>query len=217
MRYCILFLILLFTACDTRVTPPKTKVPIVEGKVPLQTVKEMPQADTLKPKAKSRTNHSVSQSRMPSEINSVYPFDIDMKMADGKIVNSADVFKNDDKPTVLLFWLTTCYPCGMELKAINVLFESWAEETDFNFYAISTDFEKYFPAFTKRVEESNWPFEAFNDYKREFRNIMPGKLNGLPQVFLLDKKGEIVYHSRKYFSGDERKLYENIKAAANKN
>ena len=42
---------------------------------------------------------------------------------------------------------------------------------------------------------------------------MPGRLNGLPQVFLLDKNGEIVYHKRKYLPGDEDKLFEAIKEA----
>ena len=41
---------------------------------------------------------------------------------------------------------------------------------------------------------------------------MPGNINGLPQVFLYDAEGNIVYHKRKYRSGDEDMLFEKIKA-----
>ena len=37
---------------------------------------------------------------------------------------------------------------------------------------------------------------------------MPGELNGLPQLFVLNKKGEVIYHTRRYMPGDEDKLFE---------
>ena len=50
-----------------------------------------------------------------------------------------------------------------------------------------------------------------NDMNREFRRIMPGELNGLPQTFIIDKNGEIAYHKRKYRAGDEDALFAKIK------
>jgi len=129
-------------------------------------------------------------------------------------LNTEDVLKKNGKPTVLLFWLTTCAPCAMEMKAINEKYEDWKKETDFNLVAISTDFSKNYPNFVKRVNTKKWPWETYNDVHREFRKVMPGGLNGLPQTFLLDKEGNIVFHKRKYRSGDEDKLYEQVKAIA---
>ncbi len=156
----------------------------------------------------------VSTARPESQIVKQFPFNIDLKEANGQIINSASLFKDNNKPVVLMFWLTTCYPCLMELQAIASKYESWQRDTDFRMVAISTDFPHNFGQFVKRVEESQWPFEAYNDLNREFGMAMPGGLNGLPQLFLLTPDGEIVYHTRKYTTGDEDLLFEKIKTLA---
>jgi peroxiredoxin len=129
-------------------------------------------------------------------------------------LNSANVFAQNGKPTVLMFWLTTCVPCRHELTAISGKYESWQAETGFNLYAISIDFPKNYGNFVKRVEDSRWPFPAYHDLNREFSVILPGQLNGLPQTFILDKTGRIVHHKRKFSPGDEDVLYDLIKEVA---
>jgi len=151
-------------------------------------------------------------SRRSEEISKVFPFDIQLKDANGQVFNSATVFSKHKKATVLLFWMTTCGPCRMELNAISSKFGQWKKKVDFDFYAISTDFPDRIEQFNTRVKESNWPFPAYFDFNREFRYVMPGELNGLPQLFLLDKKGKIVYHTRRYLFGDEDKLFDALKA-----
>jgi len=155
-----------------------------------------------------------STSRSATEIEQNFPFDIELKKADGTVVNSAETLTKSDKPTVLLFWLTTCKPCFMEMAAIQEKYDAWQAETPFNLYAISTDFSRNFEAFAKRVKDSNWPFEAYNDVNREFKEVMPDGLNGLPQVFVLNAAGEIVYHKRRYRPGDEDTLFAEIQRIA---
>jgi thiol-disulfide isomerase/thioredoxin len=140
-----------------------------------------------------------------------FPFDIDLKDGNGQTVNSSKLLQKNSKPTVLMFWLTTCGPCKMELTAIAQKFNDWKKETDFDFYAISTDFPARTEQFYTRVKESKWPFPAYHDFNREFRFVMPGELNGLPQLFVFDKTGKIMYHTRKYTTGDEDKLFEVLK------
>ena len=155
--------------------------------------------------------------RPVGEIKQQFPFDIPMTMANGTKTRSDKVFQSKGKPTVLLFWLTTCYPCKMELRDIQKNYAAWQEEVDFDFYAISTDFQTRYSQFVKLVKESKWSFPAYHDTNHEFRKVMPGGLNGLPQVFILDSKGEVAYHKRKYLSGDDHRLFEKLKemAAAN--
>lgn len=173
--------------------------------------------DTLKPPpVKNNPFMMTDPSRPIEEINTVFPYDIPLKGADGEIYNSSSLLKSDGKPTVVLFWLTTCYPCRIEMAAIQKEMASWKAETDFNIIAISTDFEKNYPNFVKMVKENKWSFEAYVDVNREFQKVMPGGLNGLPQSFIFDKNGEIAYHSRKYTSGDEHKLYAKVKELAAK-
>lgn len=153
----------------------------------------------------------MSTARQAKDIEANYPYDIDFKTADGKIVKSSEVLAKNDKPTVLLFWLTTCVPCRYEMKAIQDKYAAWEKEADFNLYAISTDFEKNYPSFVSTVQKQQWPWEAYNDMNREFRNIMPGQLNGLPQTFVIGTDGKIVYHKRKWKPGDEDKMFEVVK------
>ncbi len=159
----------------------------------------------------SNIRYYTESSRPSNKINHEYPFDIDLKRADSSVINSSKLFKKNNKPTVLLFWLTTCGPCRMELSAISGKYSQWQKEAKFNFFAISTDWQENSGQFVKRVQESKWQFEALHDFNREFRMVMPGELNGLPQVFVLDKDGKIVYHKRKYIPGDEDQLFAEIK------
>ena len=162
-------------------------------------------------------NYVVEDSRQAKDIDATYPYDIDFKLADGKVVKSSEILKKNGKPTVLMFWLTTCVPCRYEMKAVQGKYEGWKAEEDFNLYAISTDFEKNYESFIRLVNENNWPWQSVNDVNREFRRIMPGELNGLPQTFIIDKNGEIAYHKRKYQSGDEDTLFAKIKELNGKN
>jgi cytochrome c biogenesis protein CcmG, thiol:disulfide interchange protein DsbE len=152
--------------------------------------------------------------RQATQINKTFPFDIALKDTMGRILNSNEVLKTEGKPLVLMFWLTTCGPCRMELDAYKANYEAWQKETDFRIVAISTDFPQNAENFVKRAKTGGWQFEAYHDYNREFGMVMEGELNGLPQVFVYDKKGNIVYHHRRFAPGDEVELYAKIKEAS---
>ena len=166
------------------------------------------QTDTQNPQP--RVHRYMDTSRPASEIKSTFPYDIQLRDAENDTLLSHDIFEKNGKPTVLLFWLTTCSPCRAELKAISKKFAEWQKEKEFNLYAVSIDFPRNFERFQQRVKESQWPFPAYHDVNREFRKVMPGELNGLPQVFLLDTEGKIVCHKRKYTPGDEDYLFAEI-------
>jgi len=176
----------------------------------------LPSSKKSKVDYKPRTNkpgYIVSTSRQRAEIKQDFPYDIDLRKADGKVKGSDEVF-DPGKPTVLLFWLTTCYPCKIEMKAIQQKYAQWKSETDFNLVAISTDFEKNYGKFQEMATTQGWEWDTYHDFNREFRYVMPGELNGLPQTFVIDKNGEIAYHKRKYRTGDEDKLYAKVKELA---
>lgn len=186
-----------------------------EQPVVAPTTTKAPQ-QTVTPATKSSNNRVSyrSRARPQEQIEQNFPYDISLKTAEGKEIPSNEVMAKNGKPTVLLFWLTTCTPCRFEMEAIKGKFPRWKEEADFNFYAISTDFERNYEAFVKMVNEKGWEWETYNDVNREFRSVMPGELNGLPQTFLLDKDGKIVYHKRKWRPGDEDVLFDKVKDLA---
>jgi cytochrome c biogenesis protein CcmG, thiol:disulfide interchange protein DsbE len=143
--------------------------------------------------------------------DTIYPYSMQLFTPDSVGAKASEVMPKSGRPIVLSFWLTTCYPCRVEMDAYTKNYAQWKKEADFEIVAISIDFPQRFGQIAKIVEESGYPFPVFWDLNREFLNIMPGGLNGLPQVFILDKNGKIAYHKKRYVSGDEVALFEKIK------
>jgi thiol-disulfide isomerase/thioredoxin len=139
-----------------------------------------------------------------------FPFGINLLTPDSAIVNT-DKLLQTGKPTVLAFWLTTCMPCQAELGAYARNFSEWEQQAGFRLLAVSIDFEERFVQVKKMAKEKNWPFPVYWDRDRVFKTILPGGLNGLPQVFLFDKNGALVWQHKKYAPGDETMLFEKIK------
>jgi cytochrome c biogenesis protein CcmG, thiol:disulfide interchange protein DsbE len=155
-----------------------------------------------------------STARQKSAIDTIYPFDIAMRTIQGDTLISNKALPSNSKPTVLFFWMTTCYPCRMELTSMRSLYDSLQAITPFNMVAISTDFPDRYPTVVERATAETWPWKTYYDLNREFMQVMPGGLNGLPQVFVLDTQGKIVYHKRKYNTGDEQLIFEAIQKVA---
>ena len=147
-----------------------------------------------------------SLARPRSEIAADYPYDIRLTAsrgaADTSAATSAEVLAPHlgKRPVVLLFWMTTCGPCRRELADIEARHEAWRAEVDFAFLPISLDFPMRRDDFHARAEA--YPWTSYLDERREFPRVMPGGLNGVPQVFVIDAGGEQVFYRRKYRPGD---------------
>jgi cytochrome c biogenesis protein CcmG, thiol:disulfide interchange protein DsbE len=132
---------------------------------------------------KSSATYMQMNTRPKWQLDTVYPFQLALFGIDSSEYQSSKVLPKLDKPIILSFWMTTCYPCRVELDAYT----------------------------RNYARNAGYPFPVYWDMNREFTQIMPGGLNGLPQVFVLDKNGKIVYHKRKYSTGDELALFEIVK------
>ena len=152
-----------------------------------------------------------STQRPTDKVKKEFPYDITMADTSGKQISSSKILKTKKKLTVLTFWATTCGPCRMELKAYNAKWETWQKQfSDFNLVAVSIDFNDRHAAAMEVPKKENWQFASYVDVRREFPLVMPGELNGLPQLFILDKKGEILYTKKRYLLGDEDELFKKI-------
>ncbi len=201
MRYFLLLLPLLLLAACKQPTP-STSDQVVTATVPTA-------APVI---TKQHTN--TAQARVVENTPSAeFPFNVTLKDTKAQLNNSNEVFKKNGKPTVLLFWLTTCAPCKRKMSAIKPLYTQWTEEADFNLYAISGDWSKNFDKFVSYTEQQDWPWPTYNDVNRGFREILPGELNGYPQSFIFDKDGKLVYQDKRYRLGDEKRLFSQIKKA----
>jgi cytochrome c biogenesis protein CcmG, thiol:disulfide interchange protein DsbE len=156
----------------------------------------------------SQSNYQVSTARQKTQIDTLFPFDLTLRRPDSSVILSSEILKKG-KPTVLAFWLTTCYPCRIEFGEYQKNWENWNKEIDFNFVAVSTDFSKNFKQIG--VMAATFPWPTVWDFNREFCKFLPGGLNGLPQVFLFDADGKLVYQHRKFVPGDEFLLFAELK------
>ena len=133
---------------------------------------------------------------------------VDVKTLDGKTVNIKD-FISKDKITVINFWATWCSPCKRELDAIMEIYPDWQEEYDVELLAITIDDARSLAKVPAMIETKGWEFTVLADVKRELQKSL--NFQTVPQTFLIDKNGEIVYTHSGYNPGDEFELEDEIK------
>ncbi|MGA0258372.1 MAG: TlpA family protein disulfide reductase [Saprospiraceae bacterium] len=133
---------------------------------------------------------------------------VDLKTLDGKTVNIKD-YIGKDKITIVSFWATWCSPCKRELDAVSDFYEEWQDEYDVELLAITIDDARSLAKVPALVETKGWEYTILADVKRELQKAL--NFQTIPQTFLLDGKGEIVYTHSGYSPGDEYELEEEIK------
>lgn len=120
----------------------------------------------------------------------------------------------DSVPVVLAFWSTTCKPCILELDALNEQYEAWQKEFKFKVVAVSTDDSRAASKVRALVGGRGWVFSVFLDKNQDLKRAL--NVNTIPQLFILDKKGNIVYTHSGYTPGSEQEVYEVLKKMKDK-
>ena len=134
---------------------------------------------------------------------------INIKTIDGKSINTSE-FTSKGKITVVSFWATWCTPCKRELDAINELYDDWVEKYDIQLVAITIDDVRGLSKVPATIKSKGWEFTVLADTKQELQQAL--NFQTIPQTFLLNKAGEIMYSHNGYSPGDEIKLEEKIAA-----
>jgi thiol-disulfide isomerase/thioredoxin len=153
-----------------------------------------------------------AQSSVENSTLNLYDLDITFfRPADSSQISSKSVIKRGKEPVVLVFWLTTCQPCLREMDTYGKAFASWKKEAKFNMLAVSIDYPNRFKRINAILKEKSLPFDAYWDAHRGFKEVLPGGLNGLPQVFLFNPGGQLVWQHKGFMPGDEQELFRQIK------
>ena len=132
---------------------------------------------------------------------------VKLKDIDGNSVNTAEL-SNDGKPMVISFWATWCAPCKKELNAIHEVYEDWQDETGVKVIAVSIDDARSATRVKPYVDAKGWEFEVLMDTNGDFKRSL--NVNNVPQTFLVDGNGDIVWTHSGYSPGDEYELLEEI-------
>lgn len=134
---------------------------------------------------------------------------VDVKYLDGKAVDIQDFAKNG-KITVVSFWATWCSPCKKELDAIADLYPEWQEDYDMELVAVTIDTQRALAKVPAMVESKGWEYTVLSDVNQELQKAL--NFQTVPQTFLIDQEGNIVYSHTGYVPGDEYELEDEIKA-----
>ena len=144
--------------------------------------------------------------------NNPFP-SINIKSLDGKAVNT-DTYTKNGKITVVSFWATWCTPCKRELDVINEVYADWEEKYGLQLLAITIDDVRGLTKVPAMVQSKGWEFTVLADSKQELQQAL--NFQTIPQTFLLNDKGEIVYAHNGYNPGDEIELEKKIAALLEK-
>ncbi len=131
----------------------------------------------------------------------------------GKPVNIQDHAKKS-KITVLSFWATWCAPCKRELDAIADLYPSWKKDYNAQLIAITIDNARALTQVKPLIAEKGWEYDILVDSKQELQQAL--NFQAIPQTFVIDEQGNIVYQHEGYTPGDEFELENVIKRLAGK-
>ncbi|MFN7119702.1 MAG: peroxiredoxin family protein [Saprospiraceae bacterium] len=138
---------------------------------------------------------------------------VEVKTLDGKTVNIQDITKNG-KIVVLSFWATWCKPCQLELDAMIDLYEDWKEQYNVEIVAVTIDTQRALPKVGPMVETKGWQYTILSDANQQLKNAL--NFQTIPQTFLLDANGNVVYEHSGYVPGDEYELEKKILEVAKK-
>ena len=127
-------------------------------------------------------------------IDKVFP-KVDIKDLKGNTVKT-EKFLDNKKVTVVSFFATWCKPCQLEMDNISKVYGDWEEKYGVEMVAISIDNSRSVSRLKTLVESKNWPYEILLDETRKIQSDLG--FQAIPQTFLIDKEGNIVYDPVSY-------------------
>jgi cytochrome c biogenesis protein CcmG/thiol:disulfide interchange protein DsbE len=114
----------------------------------------------------------------------------DFKLEDlsGKTV-SLSSYKG--KVVFLNLWATWCGPCREEMPSMETLYDDFKDNPDFVMLAVSQD-TKGKSAVLPYVQKNGYHFEVLLDPENKVGESY--NVSGVPETFIIDRKGRIVAH-----------------------
>jgi len=139
--------------------------------------------------------------------------DVTISDLQGKPVNIIEAV-GTGKVTILSFWATWCSPCKRELDAISEIYPDWQDKYNTQLIAVSIDNARMLSQVKPMVEEKGWEYRILMDSKQDLQHAL--EFQAVPQTFVIDQEGNIIFQHEGYTPGDEYELEKVIKEASAK-
>ena len=133
--------------------------------------------------------------------------DASLKTLEGKTVKITD-YLEPGKVTIINFWATWCAPCKKELDVLAPKFPEWEKKYDIKFLAVTVDDSRGLPKVRPMVIEKDWPYTVLSDVNSDMMRSL--NFFSIPQMYIVDGKGEIKHSITGYIPGSESDLEEKI-------
>jgi cytochrome c biogenesis protein CcmG, thiol:disulfide interchange protein DsbE len=132
---------------------------------------------------------------------------IRIKSLDGKVVDLQNSFSKN-KLTVISYWATWCGPCKKELDAIHDLYPTW-KKMGVELVAVTIDDAQQLNKVNGIVAQKGWNYSILSDINKE--SLQKLNFQNIPQTFVVDKSGNILYSHSGYTPGDEYELEKKLR------
>lgn len=140
-----------------------------------------------------------AQNRMPN---------VKIENEKGELIQTASLI-DGKTPMIISFWSTTCKPCIRELNAINDQLVDWLDQANFRVVAVSIDDSRSASKAKAMASGYGWSdFTVLYDKNQDFKRAL--NVNLVPQVFVVDANGNVVYSHTGYNPGGEAELFQQI-------
>jgi peroxiredoxin len=142
----------------------------------------------------------------------VFPQDHQKKILNVKVEdldgNKVQLKKYIGKAPILIsFWATWCKPCQEELDEYQKLYNEYKSK-GFQMLAISIDNKKTVSKVKPYIKSRNYNFTVLLDSNSEAASKF--NVQDVPNTFLVDTKGNIVFSRHGYKKGDELEFKKEI-------
>lgn len=127
----------------------------------------------------------------------------------GQTINAQSLL-SDGVPVVISFWSTICKPCIEELNAFRDQWTKWQKEVNFKIVAVSVDDARSVGRVRTFASSRKWPFTVLLDKNQDFKRAL--NVNTIPQLYIIEADGKIVYSHIGYTPGSETKVLEVLKS-----
>jgi peroxiredoxin len=131
-----------------------------------------------------------------------------LKTLDGRAYDMNKSFSKN-KLTVISFWATWCSPCKKELDSMKSLYQNW-KSSGIEVVAVTIDDIQQLNKVKPMVEQKKWDYTVLSDVNRE--SLKKLGFQSVPQTFVVDASGNIVYSHSGYTPGDEHSLDKKLKS-----
>jgi peroxiredoxin len=131
----------------------------------------------------------------------------DLKTLNGETVHLNASF-DKHKLTVVSFWATWCSPCKKELDAIKELYPEW-KKLGVELVAVTIDDAQALNKVKPMVAQKGWTYTILSDQNKDMLRLL--NFSSVPQTFVVDATGNIVYTHNGYAPGDEYELEKKLK------